>query len=367
MSRRPSLTRLRLAAQRIEGSMFTTPAEVVEWMLAMQGQDLPGAKWSVGLRAPGSTLADVDAALARGEIVRSWPMRGTLHLVPARDIGWMVGLTADRTLRSLARRYRELDLDHHTFAKAGDIAVDLLQGGKAMPRAKVFEAFEAAGIATDGQRGPHLLGHLHQRALLVLGPMQGAGQAVALHDEWIPEPRRPQRDEALGEFVHRYFRSHGPATIKDFLWWTKLLVRDAATGLAIARDRLEELEIDGTSYWMEPGLPDRAAGLVHALPGFDEYLLGYQNRDAALDPDDAAVVVPGNNGVFQPTIVSRGRVVGIWRRKVTPSGTTVTAVPFHSLPARTRSAFEVSVRAYGRFLGTGAVVGSVQDTTATSG
>lgn len=118
MTRGLKLNRLRLAAQHIQGSEFTTPAAVVRWMLAMQAQDLPGGKWSIGLRAPGTTLREVDDALARGEIIRSWPMRGTLHLVPAEDINWMVRLTSERTIRSLARRYDELGLDPASFKQA---------------------------------------------------------------------------------------------------------------------------------------------------------------------------------------------------------------------------------------------------------
>lgn len=356
MTRPLNITRLRLAAQRIEGSGFTTPTEVVRWMLAMQAQDLPAAKWSVGLRAPGTTLREVDAALARGEVVRSWPMRGTLHLVPAEDIGWMVGLTSERTIRSLARRYDELGLEPASFKQAQDVAIGALEGGRTLSRAALFETFEAAGISTTGQRGPHILGHLHQLGTLVLGPVHGTGQHVVLHDEWVRHPRMPERDEALGEWVLRYFRSHGPATLKDFTWWTKLTVRDARIGLAIARNRLEEATIDDVSYWMASGLPDRVTRRVHALPGFDEYLLGYQDRDAALDPARAQVVVPGNNGVFLPTIVVKGRVVGTWRRKVTPAGVTITPRPFTGLTAGTLAAFGKSAAANGRFTGTPAQI-----------
>jgi hypothetical protein len=346
-----TIRRLRLAAQRIEGSACTGPAEVVRWMLAMQGQDLAGAKWSVGLRAPGSTLADVDAALADGTVIRSWPMRGTLHLVVAEDIGWMLELTATRTLQSLTRRYRELGLDEATFERASEVAIGVLEGGRALPRAELFEFFEKEGIATTGQRAPHLLGRLHQTRTLCLGPMQGVHQAVVLMDEWVPNPRRLEREEALGEFVRRFFLSHGPATIRDFTWWTKLLVRDAAVGLAIARDQLEELVIDGTSYWMSPGLPDRASNSVHLLPGFDEYLLGYQDRGAVLAAAHAQAIVPGNNGVFQPTIISDGRVVGTWRRKSMPAGVTVTPMPFEHLPTTALTRLKTSAAGYGHFLG----------------
>ena len=246
---------LRLAAQRIEGSKVTSPSEVVRWMLAMQAQDLVASKWAVGLRAPGSTLVDVDAALADGSVIRSWPMRGTLHLVAPQDIGWMLELTATRTVQSLARRYRELDLDEATFERAAEVAVDVLAGGRALPRAELFEHLEKRGIATAGQRAPHILGRLCQSRLLCLGPMLGVHQAVVLMDEWVPHPRKLEREEALGEFVRRFFLSHGPATIRDFTWWTKLLVRDANIGLAIARDQLEEIVVDGASHWMAPGLP----------------------------------------------------------------------------------------------------------------
>ncbi len=345
------VAQLRLAAQRIDGSEFTSPVDVVRWMLAMQAQDLPGAKWSVGLRAPGTTLLDVDAALGRGEIIRSWPMRGTLHLVAAQDIGWMLNLTAARTLQSLTRRYRELELDEATFEHAREVAVGVLEGGRALTRAELFEFFEKQGIATTGQRGPHLLGGLHQAQVLCLGPMHGVHQAVVLMDEWVPDPHRLTGDEALAEFVRRYFLSHGPATIRDFTWWTKLLVRDAAIGLALARQHLEELVIDGISYWMSPGLPDRVSGRTHLLPGFDEYLLGYQDRSAVLAAEHAPVIVPGNNGVFQPTIVAGGRVVGTWRRRSTATGVTVTALPFEPLSAAAAAGVASSAIGYGEFLG----------------
>ena len=327
------------------------PAAAVRWMLAMQGQDLPGAKWSVGLRVPGSTIQDVHDAFDRGDIIRSWPMRGTLHVVAAEDIGWMLELTAGRTLQSLRTRHRELGLDESTVAIAEKAAVELLEGGRSATRAELFAAFEAAGIDTAGQRGPHLLGRLHQDRLLCLGPMRGNEQAVVLLDEWVPTPRVYERDEALGEFVRRYFVSHGPATMRDFTWWTKLPVRDAKVGLAIAQSALEEVVIDGISHWMSPGLSERPASEVHALPGFDEFLLGYQDRGAALAPEHAQRIVPGGNGMFLSTIVVKGQVVGTWRRRKTAAGITVTPLPFATLPPKARAGFVTAAQAYGTFVG----------------
>jgi hypothetical protein len=353
-----TLSALRLRAQWIEDKVQTDPATVVRWMLAMQGQDLPGAKWSVGLRSPGTTLADVDAALATGAIIRSWPMRGTLHLVAGEDIGWMLGLTAARTVQSLATRHRQLDIDDAVVAAAGDVAVELLAGGRAATRAELFAAFEKAGIGTAEQRGVHLLGRLHQNQLLCLGPMRGNDQAVVLLSEWVRNPHTPERDEALGEFVSRFFSSHGPATLRDFAWWTKLPLRDARVGLAIAREHLEESVQDGTSYFMAPGLSDRAAREVHLLPGFDEFLLGYQDRSASLAAEHAQLTVPGNNGMFLPTIVDAGQVVGLWRRKKVKSGMEITPQPFAGMTKRREAGFAAAAAAYGAYLGTPVTVGA---------
>jgi hypothetical protein len=361
MTTDPRIRRLRLLSQHLDGRTSSTPGDVVRRMLAMQGQDLPGAKWSVGLRTAGCTLADVDAALASGEIIRSWPMRGTLHLVPGEDIGWMLNLTAARTLRSLTTRHSELGLDEATVELGRKVATELLEGGRSATRAELLAAFEIAGITTTGQRGVHLLGRLHQTQDLCLGPMRGTDQQVVLLREWVPRRRMLEHDEALGEFVRRYFVSHGPATLRDFGWWTKLPLRDAAAGLALARPDLEELVIDGTSYWMAAGLADEvgssgASAKVHALPGFDEFLLGYQDRSAILAADYAQAIVPGNNGMFQPTIVADGRVIGTWRRKRAGGGWAVTPVPFGTFSGRTAAGFRAAAAGYGRFLGSAVTV-----------
>jgi len=349
---RARIASLRLASQGIEASALSSPAEAVRWLLATQAQDLPGAKWSVGLRVPGSTIADVDAALARAEIVRSWPMRGTLHLVAAEDLPWMLSLTAERTVQGMATRHRQLGLDRATFERARELAVAALAGGRALTRAALLATFEAHGIPGGGQRGAHLLWYLCHTGTLCLGPMHGGQQAVVLLREWIVAPRALGRDEALGELARRYFASHGPATLGDFTRWTKLPVRDAAPALALARGDLEEVAINGTRYWMAAGTRDRVASRrVHALPGFDEYLLGYQDRSAVLAPEHSGVIVPGNNGMFLATIVSAGQVVGTWRRMTVGRRIVVAAAPFAPLAPSDVSGFQEAITAYGHFVG----------------
>lgn len=327
----------------------------MRWLLAVQAQDYPGARWSLGLRVPGLTEPDVDAALDAGLVLRSWPLRGTLHFVAAEDLHWLLTLGAARVLAGARARHQALGIDAKTIEAARAAAHDVLGGGRALDRDALLSAWEARGIQTGGQRGYHLLWTLAQTGTLCFGPVRDGAQQVVLVDEWVRAPRRLAREEALGELARRYFTSRGPATLKDFVGWSKLPVTDARTGIAVAGPALVAVTIGDTPAWAAAAALDAgaavAAGSVLALPGFDEYVLGYQDRSAVLDPAHAGRIVPGGNGVFMPTIVADGRVVGTWRRRHTAAATLVQPEPFAALPAKVLRGFTAAARAYGRFLG----------------
>jgi hypothetical protein len=330
------LALLRLVAQRLAGDGFPSVAETARWMTAMQGQDLPGVISSAALRTAWCTAADVRAAMDAGEVVRSWPMRGTLHLVAAEDLGWMITLGAPRVATAAGRRQQQLGLDPATLGRARAVAVAELEGGRRLRRAALFAAWQQAGISTEGQRGAHLLGHLAVSRVLCLGPTEGREQALVLLDEWVPRPRRLEGDEAVAAWSLRYYRSHGPATVADFAWWTGLTVSTARAGLAEVHGQLERLDVDGQTYWLDPATPDRLdtwrsdAASVRLLPGFDELLLGYRDRGAVLDPAYADRLLPGGGGMFKASVVARGRVVGTWRRPAHSSDPAPDATPFTS-------------------------------------
>jgi len=344
---------LRLAAQRITGPLdraATDVAATVRWMTAMQGQDLPGVLTSVALRARCSR-ADVEAALDGGHVVRSWPQRGTLHLVAAEDLAWMLELTAARVVAGAGKRRDELGLDEAALERCREVAVRALEGGRELTREELLAAWEAAGIATAEQRGYHLIWTLAHTGTLCFGPVRGGPQRLVLLDEWVPSPRRPAREEALAELALRYFTSHGPARVKDFSWWTKLPAADVKVAVAGARPGLEPLDVDGVEHLMAPGTADLLAACreqargVFLLPGFDEFLLGYGDRSAALPAEFAQRIVPGNNGVFRPTVVSDGEVVGTWRRAPArrtdgAGGRAVLAEPFEDFTPDVTSAIE---------------------------
>jgi hypothetical protein len=339
---RATLARLRLAAQGLDSS--AAPTEVVRTLLAVQAQDYPAALWGIGLRS-GSTQVEVEAALGNRELVRSWPMRGTLHIVPAEDLGWMLHLTRERTLRSAAGRHRQLELDDETFARAAAAAEAAVAAGP-LARPALLAALEAAGISVQAQRGSHLLFYLCLTGLLVFGPKQGAQHSFTLLRDWVEQGRALDGDEALAEFARRYYTGHGPATDRDFAWWSSLTLTDARRGLAMVADELERFSVDGVEYWHRPGLEPAPAGVL-ALPGFDEYLLGYQNRGAQLAPEWAGRIVPGGNGMFLPMVVVDGEVVGTWKR----AGASVTVDAFAPISASTRRSLLREFERYAEHLG----------------
>ncbi len=282
-------------------------------LLAVQAQDHPGALWAVGLRS-GATAAEVEAAHSSGAIVRSWPMRGTLHLVAAEDLTWMLSLTSECTVRKAAGGHRQLGLDEASFATAAAVAHYLLGGGRRADRSELLAQFERAGLRTEGQRGVHLLGYLAYTGLTVLCTRT----EYALLDEHVPATIRRTPLEAAAELALRYFTGHGPATVRDLAWWSGLpltLMREVTERV---HDRLERIEVDGIEYLMRPGLRPEADG-VHLLPAYDEYLVGYEDRTAAIPPGGVGGVIGRDNPIFSPTIVTRGRVVGTWAR--TPRST----------------------------------------------
>jgi hypothetical protein len=362
---------LRLASHRLVGPALRDAATAVRWMLAVQAQDFAGAKWSVGLRTEGGTDAAVEDALASGVIVRSWPLRGTLHFCAAEDLRWMLSLAAPRVIAGARARRAQLGIDDRVLGRARELALEALTGRRELTRAAILEAFERGGLATAQQRGYHLLWHLSQTATLCFGPTRAKEQTFVLLEEWVRTSLRLDREQALGELARRYFASHGPATARDLAWWAKLTAAEVKTAVAVAGPALRALTEGGIRYWMAaeaeaaaeaarggPRAPPRSSRgstrssvPVLALPGFDEYLLGYQDRDAVLPPRFQSRICPGGNGVFMPTIVVDGQVVGTWSRATRAKLVEVSAIPFARLTRAASEGFKDAAHAHGRFLG----------------
>jgi hypothetical protein len=333
------ISNMRVHGQRLLAP-FKTPVDAIRHMTCTQAQDFQGSTASIALRTAGRSITEVHNAYNAGSIVRSWPMRGTLFAVAAEDLGWMLSLTAEKVLHQTTKRREDLGLDADSLRRARDVAVQNLSQGP-MTRTELLTAWENSKHSVAGGRGYHSLFHLAVSGVLCLGPMHGNEQCFVLRDTWISHSKELPRDEAIALWFTRYVNSHGPVTVADFLWWTKLLVRDLAPLIPRLRTQFEILTVAREEYWASPAAIDaylRPGGSTAAtllLPGFDELVLGYGDRKTIVSKQHESQIVPGNNGVFQPTIVRAGRALATWKRP-TKIGAPVEISPFEqSLPAST--------------------------------
>jgi hypothetical protein len=351
----------RLLNQRLAQPDLATPAEVVRWFGAMQAQELPGANYAIALRmfdrAPTVTEQTIEQAVADRSVVRTWPMRGTIHFVPAADASWMLRLLARRTNQKAASIYRRVGLSGDDFARAGDILASALRGGKVMARRELYAALEAAGLATAAtageQRGLHLLGYWTREGLICLGPRQGKQPTFTLLDEWVPDARQLDDDEALATLARRYFRSHGPATEYDFAWWSGLTLTEVRRGVALAGDALTQTTLDGRIYRevatppSSTSAPSAPSASVLLLPQYDEYTVAYRDRSAALHPAFPADPFL----ILAPVLVVDGLIVGSWKRTLARDAVTLAITHYAPLDAAQREGLAHAAERYGRYLG----------------
>ncbi len=351
----------RLLAQRLIGDPFGSPVEAVRWLGAVQSQDYGGAKWGLAQRVSSTTDAELDRLVDSGAILRTHVLRPTWHFVLPEDIRWMLELTGPRVRAGQAGRHRELELDELTIARAADVFAHALEGGNQLTRPELGAELERAGISPDGQRLPHLLHCAELDGIVVSGPRRGKQFTYALLAERAPEARRLERDQAVAELTCRYFRSHGPAQLQDFVWWSGLTMADARRGVELAGRGLDHHEVDGKDYWfdaaLEPAPP--VAGEAHLLPNFDEYTVAYRDRGAVLHPDrpfDPSFFsyyreAAPQGGILSNVLTVTGRVRGAWRRNLQRRGVRVEIRLLDSLDPAEKAAVEQSAARYGRFLG----------------
>lgn len=344
-----ALVRRRLVAQGLATRPFSSPHNAVAAFGAMQGQDLPGVMASIALRLsePGGRfgLDDVVAAFDDGSVVRGYPMRGTVFAVAAEDVRWMTELCAGPAVKAQVRRRAQLELDDEQIARAQEILLTQCTASpRGLSRGDLFAHWEAAGLAPAGGRGYHMLSYLIATGVAVYGPWNGSDNSVVSAQAWLPAGsslgERFNGDEtaAIAELLRRYLTSHGPATLRDFAWWTKLPITKIRRAFATIADEFVGDDSDEGRYWRQTlddevdAAGDAADGLF-LLPGFDEIVLGYPDRLALLEEAHHPRLVPGNNGVFQRGIMHAGTIVGTWRRGGRPGRRALDVVGFDTLPA----------------------------------
>jgi len=361
------LAHQRLARPHPDGAAAGDPAAVVAHFGAVQAQEYGQALWAVGLRAAGATAASVEAAIDGGAILRTWPMRTTIHLVPAPDARWMLELLAGRRIRAAAGVYRKIGLTPEVLGRAAEVVAAALSGGQHLRRRDLYALLTAAGLdcsaSPHGSRGGHILGYLSMTGLTCFGPRAGAQPTFVLLDEWAPSPRPPA--DPLAELATRYFTSHGPATERDFGWWSGLPLAEIRAAVERAGPALAAVELDGRPYWEGagpaggPGLGEAPLDGAWLLPAYDEYTVAYQDRSALL----GGRALPASD-LLNPVLLLDGRAAGVWKRTIAGGRVKIILAPFERLARRDRDRLDGAAERYAEFLGLPAEItlGAAADT-----
>lgn len=291
------------------------------WMTAVQAQDAAAGRDALALRTGLAAGTVSPADLADAGIVRSWSQRGTHHYLPARDVRWITRLCSPRVLRASAKRRGQIGLTDADVDRCRDALLAALADGP-LTRPECYDVFRAAGTDPGANRGPHMLRHFGGEGDIVQGTPQGTTETFVLHDAVVPDPVKLSGRDALCELAVRYFHSRGPATVRDFSWWTGLTTADARTAadLAVGTGTVTATTVDGrTMYladWQADVSPAELTDAVSpgrpplALPAFDEYLMAYTDRSDVVTPEVTAQVGPTKNGLVHPFLVAAGRVTG---------------------------------------------------------
>jgi hypothetical protein len=315
---------IRLLSQQLVNPTFNTPKELVSWMGAMQAQQYAMCKWAVGIRLKAATIKAVDESLQKGEILRTHVMRPTWHLVTAEDIRWMIKLSAKRLRSCCASRDKELGIDESLYTKSHNLVEKMLEGNKSLTRDEIGLKLTEAGIEINTGRITHFMMRAETEGIVCSGVDKGNKQTYALLEERVPPTKELHREEALEKLATNYFRSHSPASLQDFVWWSGLNLTEARQAIEsiesdLIRDRVGSENLFVHQMWNKK---IKTNDVFHFLPAFDEYLISYKDRTGVLDLEHYPKAF-NNYGTFSPVILHNGQIVGNWNKTVRKSETII--------------------------------------------
>lgn len=298
----------RLTAQLLAGPPARDPVAVAERLLAIQAQDLRGARLAVRARTSGVSLADIERALTEDRsLLITWLNRGTLHLVRSEDYWWLHALTAPGLQTASARRLADEGVPPNAAERAIGVIERALSDGP-LERDRLRERIAAAGVPVQGQAFVHLLGLASLRGVLVRGPIVGGAHAFVLVRDWLGEAARVDRGRALAELARRYLAGHGPATDRDLARWSGLALGDARAGLQAISSEL--VQRDDGLLDLRRRAPLASPPEPRLLGPFEPVLLGWSSRELILGDSESLVV---SGGIFRAFALAGGQAVATWK------------------------------------------------------
>ena len=354
--------RRRLTSQFLTTRGPTTASEVVKALGAVQAQDYAGAKWALGVRTRGESDAEIDRQVDEGKILRTHILRPTWHFVAPEDIRWMLALTGPRVKQAMAYHGRSLEIDARTIRRSHDAIAGALSGGKHLTRTELADALTRARVKdAHGQRLAHLVMEAELDGVIVNGARRGKQSTYALLDERVPPSTPRDRDEALQSLARIYFTTRGPATIRDFSWWSGLTMADAKRGLALVESGLETRVINGDDAWFDPRVTPKSPASALLLPNYDEYFIAYKDRSAIGQRINQTTAVTGGSANITHVAFIDGELVGGWRRLADKNGVVVAIEFWSELSPAEHGRVDRVVKGFGKFLGVPVIVKKAGD------
>jgi hypothetical protein len=341
----------RLYNQHLAARKHQTPTEVVRSLGAVQAQEYALAKWALGLRTEDTTDDVIEDAFNEGQILRTHLMRPTWHFVTPDDIGWLLQLTAPRVHRVNGTMYRKLELDPRLLQRSTELIAAALEGSKHLTRAELDVVLTHHGIdATNGMRLGYILHYAELEGTVCSGARRGKQHTYALIAERAPNARKLSHEEALAELTLRFFTSHGPATVKDFSWWSGLTITDVKRALALLSSQVIQRVVEGETYWYATSQPFVTEPLDtgYLLPVYDEYTIAYKQHSAILNP---AYLDKVTDRFFTSAFVYKGDIIGMWRRTFSKQSVVIELMRLRPFTSAEQEAFVAAAQRFGEFLG----------------
>ncbi|MCD8193510.1 MAG: winged helix DNA-binding domain-containing protein [Tannerellaceae bacterium] len=308
----------RLLNHQLVNPLFNDPAELVKWMGAVQAQDYTMTKWAIGMRLQTPSLKAVNQAIEEGRIVRTHIMRPTWHLVPGEDLRWMLKLSAQR-IRSSWESYAKgkHGISPDKYILCNDLIIKLLEENHCLTKQELAREFVKAGIIPDTSYVNLFTVRAEVDGIVCSGADKGKEPTYALLEKQVPVSKDLTIEEALLTIAQRYFRSHAPAGLQDFVWWSGLTVTEAKKAIALLNEAegLTTCKYKDTELYLPAAYTEaeKYPKTLQLLPSYDEYLISYKDRSAVL-PQEHVAKAHNNYGIFYPVIVYNGQVVGNWKK-----------------------------------------------------
>ena len=344
---------LRTLSHQLANPGFDSPKELFSWMGAIQAQDYNMSKWAIGIRLKSATIETVNRALRQGEILRTHIMRPTGHNVAAEDIRWMLKLSASR-IRSANDSYakgRDLEITEQTYTKAHRLLEKILEGNKSLTKQEIEQEFSKAGLPADDHRMTRFMLHAETEGIVCSGQDKGNKPTYALLEERVPPVKELHKEEALAKLATSYFRSHSPASLEDFTWWSGLSISEARQAVGLIRpDLFTDKSLPETLFiHKSANIDTKADNILHFLPSFDEYLISYKDRTAVLDPEHSPKAF-NRFGTFYPVIMHEGKIAGNWNKSVKKTSINI-ETSFFNTKSIDKKLIEAAGNKYKEFMG----------------